>query len=135
MALALGTGLAATALAQRTTAPGPTTPPEQMQQPGSWVPAPAVSDTGSAASNPGNPNAASPNTAAPYGQTANLSPDTVKQAQQQPNSRGFYHGAIDGRIGPQMRAAVRQFQQKNGLPPKATLDRETLQRLKNAHRA
>jgi peptidoglycan hydrolase-like protein with peptidoglycan-binding domain len=48
-------------------------------------------------------------------------------------AEGLYKGAIDGRIGPETRAAVRQFQQQNGLKTTAMLDQDTLQRLMNQH--
>ncbi len=134
MALALGAGLGGIALAQQTAAPGPTPPPAQIQQPGAGMPAPAAPGKGPATSNPSNSQAAAPNTGTPHGQAANLSPDTVKQAQQQLKSEGLYHGAIDGRVGPATRAAVRRFQQQNGLTTNAMLDQETLQRLMSNHR-
>jgi Putative peptidoglycan binding domain len=124
MALALSAGLGAIVLAQQTAAP----PPAQMQQPG-----PAAPGAGPAKSNRGNPEAAAPDTGTPYGQPANLSPDTVKQAQQQLKSEDLYHGAIDGRVGPATRAAVHRFQQQNGLTTNAILDQETLQRLMSDH--
>jgi peptidoglycan hydrolase-like protein with peptidoglycan-binding domain len=99
-----------------------------MQQP-----APVAPGAGPATSNRGNPQVAAPNTATPYGQPANLSSDTVKQARQQLKSEGLYRGAIDGRVGPATRAAVRRFQQQNGLTTNAILDQETLQRLMSDH--
>jgi hypothetical protein len=139
MALALSTGLGGIALAQQNGAPGSTTTPTQMQQPGQMqqpmtgMPAPTAPGKGPAATNPGYPQAAAPGSMAPYRHEAKLSPATVKQAQQQLRSEGLYHGAIDGRIGPATRAAVRRFQQQNRLTTNAMLDRETLQRLMGNH--
>jgi peptidoglycan hydrolase-like protein with peptidoglycan-binding domain len=62
-------------------------------------------------------------------QAPNLSPDTIKAAQQELKAEGLYKGAIDGRIGPETQAAVRRFQRQNGLKTTAMLDQETLRRL------
>jgi membrane-bound lytic murein transglycosylase B len=88
---------------------------------------------GAPASSGPNTNAGMPNTTGANGQEANLSPDAVKQAQQQLKSEGLYKGAIDGRVGPQTRDAVRKFQQQSGLAASSTLDQETLQRLMKNH--
>jgi hypothetical protein len=143
MALALGTSLAGVAFAQGTTAPGATTPP-QVQQPSTGMPstgmpstgmqAPAAPNTGSATSNYAAPNPGAPNPAAPSDeQSNNVTPDTVKQAQQQLKDQGLYNGAIDGQVGPATRAAIQRFQRRNGLKTTAMLDQETLQRLMSNH--
>jgi hypothetical protein len=36
--------------------------------------------------------------------------------------RGYYHGAIDGIIGPMTRSAIRQFQYDNGRPHSGVID-------------
>jgi peptidoglycan hydrolase-like protein with peptidoglycan-binding domain len=80
------------------------------------------------------PNTGAPNGAAPSDQQANsVSPDAVKQAQQELKDQGLYNGAIDGQFGPATRAAVQRFQQQNGLEATAMLDQETLQRLMANH--
>ena len=43
--------------------------------------------------------------------------------------RGFYHGDIDGLLGPMTRAALRAFQQVEGIPQTGRMDIETLTRL------
>jgi len=43
--------------------------------------------------------------------------------------RGFYHGAIDGDIGPASRAAIRAFQADRGLPITGTINRDLLRSL------
>lgn len=53
----------------------------------------------------------------------------IRQAQEQLKGEGLYHGKIDGRDGPKTRAAIRQFQKKNNLPPTARLDQSTLNEL------
>ena len=66
-------------------------------------------------------------------QAPKLSSDTVKAAQQELKAEGLYNGAIDGHIGIQTKAAVRRFQQQNGLKTTAMLDQDTLQRLMSEH--
>jgi peptidoglycan hydrolase-like protein with peptidoglycan-binding domain len=129
MAFLLSTCLGGIAFAQGAAAPDTTAPPaqspqapaEQMQQPGATgiqQPGSAGMQQPAAAAAPGN-----------QSQATNLTRDTIKAAQQQLKDQGLYKGAIDGRIGPATHAAVRQFQQQNGLKQTAMLDHETLQRL------
>jgi peptidoglycan hydrolase-like protein with peptidoglycan-binding domain len=129
MALVLGTALGGIAFAQGNGSPG--TESGQMQQPSGQAGqmAPATPRTGATAVNPGTPN--SPNAPSYQAGAAQVSPATVKEVQQQLKSDGLYKGPVDGRLGPETRAAVRQFQQKNGLKTTAMLDHETLQRLLN----
>ena len=56
----------------------------------------------------------------------NWSSAEIRQAQQQLQNQGFYHGQIDGIIGPETEQAVGPFQQKNGLSQTATLDQPTM---------
>jgi peptidoglycan hydrolase-like protein with peptidoglycan-binding domain len=124
VALVVGTSLGGIAFAQGAATPDTTAPPaqskhavpEQMQQP---------ADSGMQ----------QPIVAAPSDQTQapKLSSDTVKVAQQELKAEGLYNGMIDGRIGPQTQAAVRQFQQQNGLKTTAMLDQDTLRRLMSQH--
>jgi hypothetical protein len=130
IAPALGTSLGGIAYAQGTTAPGAATPPAEIRPPATGGPTPAAPGIGSATSNPSAPNATAPSY---HAGAARLSPAVVKEAQQQSKSEGLYNGAVDGRVGPQTRAAVRQFQQQNGLKTTAMLDHETLQRLMANH--
>jgi peptidoglycan hydrolase-like protein with peptidoglycan-binding domain len=75
---------------------------------------------------------------APYGVATNqqggvnLSSSDIKQAQEQLRDQGFYHGKIDGTLGPETKQALQQFQQKNGLPVTATLDQQTMDKLSGA---
>jgi peptidoglycan hydrolase-like protein with peptidoglycan-binding domain len=55
--------------------------------------------------------------------------DEVSQVQQKLRVEGLYHGNIDGIAGPQTKQALRQYQQQNGLPVTANLDRQTLDHL------
>jgi hypothetical protein len=54
---------------------------------------------------------------------------TVRDAQQALVSRGFELGPIDGIVGPRTRAALRAYQQKQGLAPSGQPDPETLRSL------
>ncbi len=42
---------------------------------------------------------------------------------------GYYKGAIDGKVGPGTRAALRAFQAVEGLPQSGAMDNATLARL------
>lgn len=58
-----------------------------------------------------------------------VSRDEVQQVQQKLQQDGFYHGKIDGLVGPGTQQALRRYQQKNGLPATATLDPQTMDSL------
>jgi peptidoglycan hydrolase-like protein with peptidoglycan-binding domain len=70
-------------------------------------------------------------TAAPSG-AMHLTRSDVRQAQQQLKAEGLYRGKVDGKDGPKTRAAIRQFQKKNGLPVTARLDENTMNQLGGA---
>jgi peptidoglycan hydrolase-like protein with peptidoglycan-binding domain len=59
----------------------------------------------------------------------NASSTEIRQAQQQLQNQGFYHGQIDGIVGPETEQAIGQFQLKNGLSQTATLDQPTMDKL------
>jgi len=120
MALALGICMGGIAFAQGAAAPDTTAPPAQSKQ------APPEQMEPPAASGMQQPIATAPSDQV---QAPNLSPDTVEAAQRELKAEGLYHGAIDGRIGRDTQAAVRRFQQQNGLKTNAVLDQDTLQRL------
>ena len=50
----------------------------------------------------------------------------VKQAQERLKSTGFYKGTADGKMGPETKQAISEFQQQQGLTKTGTLDQETL---------
>jgi hypothetical protein len=50
----------------------------------------------------------------------------VQEIQQRLQADNLYSGKIDGRMGPETRKALRDYQQKNGLRVTARLDRQTL---------
>jgi hypothetical protein len=54
---------------------------------------------------------------------------TVAEAQRELKSQGLYNGPIDGKEGRQMKSALSQFQEQNGLKKTAQLDRETRDKL------
>ena len=56
-------------------------------------------------------------------------PTLVRSAQQALKQKGYDVGSIDGQLGPSTESALRQFQQKEGLPQSGNLDQETLSKL------
>ena len=55
--------------------------------------------------------------------------DDVRQAQQALQDKGISPGPVDGLMGPQTRAALRQYQQKENLKVTGRLDSDTKDRL------
>jgi peptidoglycan hydrolase-like protein with peptidoglycan-binding domain len=55
--------------------------------------------------------------------------ELIIQAQRQLKALGFNPGAIDGNVGPQTEAAVREYQRAYRLPPTGTLDETTVRSL------
>jgi peptidoglycan hydrolase-like protein with peptidoglycan-binding domain len=54
---------------------------------------------------------------------------TVRQAQERLNQLGYDAGAPDGIWGPQTEAALKQYQEKQGLTPSGELDQRTIAEL------
>jgi peptidoglycan hydrolase-like protein with peptidoglycan-binding domain len=54
----------------------------------------------------------------------------MRQVQERLRAAGFPPGPLDGRLGPQTRAALRQYQQHKGLGVTGSLDRQTLETLR-----
>ena len=57
---------------------------------------------------------------------ASADPATVRQAQEKLMSEGINPGAVDGRLGPQTRQGLQEFQRSNGLEATGQLDAETV---------
>jgi peptidoglycan hydrolase-like protein with peptidoglycan-binding domain len=55
--------------------------------------------------------------------------EQIRQAQQHLKDAGFDPGPIDGQLGPQTQAALREFQKSQGLPQTGHLDDSTRARL------
>jgi hypothetical protein len=51
---------------------------------------------------------------------------TVAAVQRRLARGGYYHGSVDGVIGPGTRMAVRAFERNNGLPVDGVIDRQLL---------
>lgn len=51
---------------------------------------------------------------------------TVAAVQRRLARGGYYHGSIDGVIGPGTRTAIRAFEHNNGLPVDGVIDRDLL---------
>lgn len=60
----------------------------------------------------------------------NVSDDLGEDVQRALAERGFYHGAVDGEIGPASRAAIRAYQNKHGLEPTGRIDGTLLRSLR-----
>jgi hypothetical protein len=59
--------------------------------------------------------------------TSGITDDATVAAVQRRLARGgYYHGSIDGVIGPGTRTAVRAFERNNGLPADGVIDRQLL---------
>lgn len=61
----------------------------------------------------------------------NASEDQIKAAQQQLKTAGEYKGSVDGKMGPEMKQALEQFQKQHGLQATGALDQETLAALQS----
>jgi peptidoglycan hydrolase-like protein with peptidoglycan-binding domain len=62
------------------------------------------------------------------GSAANQNKDMM-QVQQKLKSEGLYTGPVDGKEGPKTEQALKEFQQKNGLPQTGQLDQQTESKL------
>jgi peptidoglycan hydrolase-like protein with peptidoglycan-binding domain len=60
---------------------------------------------------------------------SDLSQDQMTQIQQALNQKGFDTKSVDGKWGPDTRAALRKFQQQNNLQGSGQLDEQTLAQL------
>jgi peptidoglycan hydrolase-like protein with peptidoglycan-binding domain len=58
-----------------------------------------------------------------------LAPDVVRAAQQRLSEEGYKAGTADGKMGPVTRAAIRKYQQHEGLEVTSNLDESTLSHL------
>ena len=61
-----------------------------------------------------------------------LSQETIVAVQQELSQLGYYHGPIDGLIGPQTTEAVREFQSFDKLSVTGQIDGPTLKALQNS---
>jgi len=60
------------------------------------------------------------------------SPAQVMQAQQALKQKGLYTGPVDGKVGPETRSAISQFQKQTGLQQTAQLDEQTMDSLEGS---
>ena len=63
------------------------------------------------------------------GQQQIITNENVKLLQERLTAEGVYAGPIDGELNAQTEAALRQYQQKQGLPVSGLVDEETLRQL------
>ena len=62
-------------------------------------------------------------------QRQTLTKDHLKQVQERLKTEGVYAGPVDGELNAQTEAALRQYQQKQGLPISGAADEATLKEL------
>jgi peptidoglycan hydrolase-like protein with peptidoglycan-binding domain len=62
-------------------------------------------------------------------QPQTLTKDNLKQVQERLKAEGVYAGPLDGELNAQTAAALRQYQQKQGLPVSGAADEATLKKL------
>ena len=53
----------------------------------------------------------------------------IREVQESLRDKGYYHGHVDGVLGPQTREAIRQYQKSENLPVTGRLDGETAGKL------
>jgi peptidoglycan hydrolase-like protein with peptidoglycan-binding domain len=58
-----------------------------------------------------------------------LSKDNVKLVQERLKAEGVYAGPLDGELNEQTKAALRQYQEKQGIPVSGAVDEETVKQL------
>ena len=58
-----------------------------------------------------------------------ITKDNLKLVQERLKAEGAYAGPVDGELNAQTEAALRQYQQKQGIPVSGTADEETLKQL------
>ena len=58
-----------------------------------------------------------------------ISKDNLKLVQQRLQAEGVYTGPLDGELNAQTEAALRQYQQKQGIPPSGAPDEATMKEL------
>lgn len=56
---------------------------------------------------------------------------SVRKIQTALKNAGFYKGAIDGKLGPQTKKAIREFQKDAGLMPDGIVGKRTREKLSN----
>jgi peptidoglycan hydrolase-like protein with peptidoglycan-binding domain len=137
--------LAGTAMAQTSTPSGPATPPtgdvKEKQRQGAAPATPEQRTRG--VTDPGAKEQAKDPVKEPTGKSG--MPDTkmgekadrmgmasteqVRQAQQALKEKGQYEGAVDGVIGPKTQAALKSYQQAEGLKATGRLDAQTMAKL------
>jgi peptidoglycan hydrolase-like protein with peptidoglycan-binding domain len=58
-----------------------------------------------------------------------ITKENLKLVQQRLQAEGVYAGPLDGELNTQTEAALRQYQQKQGIPPSGAPDEQTLKQL------
>jgi hypothetical protein len=66
----------------------------------------------------------------PAGYSQSDNDNGVRNVQSALARKGYYHGAIDGRMGPETRSAVRQYQRNHGFEVTGNIDRGVTEALR-----
>ncbi|HEV2162937.1 MAG TPA: peptidoglycan-binding domain-containing protein [Stellaceae bacterium] len=103
----------------------------QGTSPSSPAPAPAAPPMAAPATSGGSMGQA-PKASTTHAAMHATSSAKVKEAQQALQEAGLYKGKVDGKFGPQTKAAVKEFQKENGLKQTAHLDSATMKKLSQA---
>jgi peptidoglycan hydrolase-like protein with peptidoglycan-binding domain len=90
----------------------------------------AVVPTGSSSASSSSSESAYASSRSGTAESINLSQDEIRQLQITLNQRGFNVGEPDGNFGPRTRAALMQFQQREGLQRTGQIDRQTMSALR-----
>ena len=104
-------------------APAPAAPP---------MAAPAPATSGGSMGQPSGSMGQAPKASTMHAAMHATSSGKVKEAQQALQEAGLYKGKVDGKFGPQTKAAVKEFQKENGLKQTAHLDSATMKKLSQA---
>jgi peptidoglycan hydrolase-like protein with peptidoglycan-binding domain len=89
----------------------------------------AVVPTGSSSASSSSTESAYASSRSGPAESINLSQDEVRELQITLNQRGFNVGEPDGNFGPRTRAALMQFQQRQGLQRTGQIDQQTMSAL------
>lgn len=65
------------------------------------------------------------------GATSPVDPATVRAIQAELQRAGYDVGGVDGRLGPRTKAAIRQYEQQNGLPVDGSPSRSLLDHMRS----
>ena len=92
----------------------------------------AIAQTGAGNMAKSNPDTTKSDAPTPEGMKSGADKEQVKAVQQALKDKGHDPGAVDGEMGPKTEAALRDYQQKEGLTATGNADAETMAKLSAA---